>query len=178
VPTRRSTTLGFVLSRRAVALAGLTVTALGATSGCAGDTAVRLPGRAPLDDDEDRRLLAAALRREQELLARVQAAGRDHRPLRRALAGAASVHQRHVALLADALDVGAPSAASGSTPRTAGATLAALARFERRLAERHADAAVAAGSGTVARLLAGLSAAAAQQDWSLSGQAAATGGRA
>jgi hypothetical protein len=119
----------------------------------------------------DEELLAAALHAEQSLADQLatsrqaQTAG----PVGDRLLGASQLHQAHVRLLGEAGDGASPGSNAvtpSPSPTTAippGAALAALARAERQLVGQHTAAAVAARSGTFARVLAGMAAAAAQQ---------------
>lgn len=111
-------------------------------------------GGGPAAVDPDEALLAAAVRREAQLLAML-------RPL--LTTGPASVrrtvqvHEAHLALLEQAEDADG-GASPGRRLRVGG-----IAAAEERLARRHAEAAVRASSGQFARVLAGMAAAAAQQ---------------
>jgi hypothetical protein len=92
-------------------------------------------------------------------LALVEAVRRQSRSLRRQLGGLAQVHQAHLAAL------GSDEEAHPNRPRTADAeaALALVRRREQRHQRALVDRAVRAQSGRLARLLASMSAAVAQQ---------------
>jgi hypothetical protein len=159
--------LGDVLTRRRAVTTG----ALGGLlllSGCTGGGADREPDPSPTprppDRDPDLALVAEALRREQAAVALLVGTRRRHGSVRGALAPALQIHRAHVELLTGATDGGALVPAP--RPAVSGPLadlLGRLVRSERSLVERHTATAVAARSGTLARVLAGMAAAAAQQ---------------
>lgn len=162
-------------SRRAVTSAGLGLAVLATLSlaGCTDEDGVDLPGLPPLGEEQpepDRDLVLTALGHEQLVLDQVQRTRARHPGLRRALAGTAAVHRAHVELLTAAVeDPAAPPGRSRPVPRSERAALAELAAAERALSGQHVTTAMAAASGVFARLVAGLSAAAAQQSAVLTG---------
>ncbi len=89
----------------------------------------------------------------------VETLRRRHRSLRRPLGGLARVHDAHLEVL------GSSERSGRRAPRTsnAGEALAVLRSRELRLQRSLADRSVAAQSGRLARLLASMSAAVAQQ---------------
>ncbi len=169
------------LSRRTATGGALAVTAVLAT-GCTG--ADRRPGAAgptpsvtgsptAVPEDPDVALARAVLLRERAMLATLQATARVHPRLRGVLASGRASHRDHVRVLSAAVPDGtgpAPAAASRRRPRhpaavpaRPSAALAALAGAEERHARDGRDSCVAARSGTFARLLASMAAAASQQ---------------
>jgi hypothetical protein len=159
---------GALLGRRALAtgaLGGLLV-----LTGCTDDSPPDVepepsPTSVPPGEDPDVRLVAAALEDERAVVALLAGARRRHPSVRRQLAPALRVHQAHVRLLTDATDLRPTEVpfpervAPGALPRL----LDRLVNAERSLVEQHTATAVAARSGTLARVLAGMAAAAAQQ---------------
>lgn len=165
-----------LLSRRGLASAGSAAAVLLAT-GCTG------PGREPTElparpADPDERLVTEALAAERGLVGMLEATGRRHTGLRSGLREPLRIHRSHVRLLAGASDgSGRPDQSpSGSGPPSSprvrtqrvpaqeAAAVAALVRAEGRLRDRHVETALRADSGVLDRLLAGLAAAAAQQE--------------
>lgn len=137
--------------------------------------------------DPDVALAASVLADEQALVDRVDATTEAHPRLARLLTETRAVHVAHVDLLADAApeDV-APTASAGSSPsatpaapstseadptprvpRDAAQALQALARHEDDLSLADKRSAFAAESGSFARVLASMAAAAAQQSAAL-----------
>lgn len=122
-----------------------------------------------LDLTPDARLVLDALADERALLLVLRTAARRHRGLRTALADARRTHRRHVEVLGGAVATSNGTAAApwaaDVLPRRGSPTQvrAAVARAEGTLADRHLAGSLEAASGTLARLLASLSAAAAQQ---------------
>jgi hypothetical protein len=167
-----------LVSRRAVATVGLTAAATLA-AGCTTQTDEDRPAPEDVVRDPDRDLLDRTLRDEQALVDRMLRARRRHGVLRVPLVEALSVHRAHVTLLrraSDAADGGAtPGATRWKVPATPAATLAELRSGERALHDRHVATAMAAASGTFARLVASLAAAAAQQERALSQAPVAAG---
>lgn len=119
--------------------------------------------------DPDLALLVAARDEEEALRGLVARTRKRHPGLREVLAATQAVHAVHVELLSGALDGDqqgdAPARPVPARPRQA---LAALRQAEQALAGSHTTTAMAARSGTFARLAAAMSAAAAQQDSALS----------
>ena len=160
------------LSRRA--LGGLAVaTGLTALSACTEDGA---GGPVlPVDPaaDPDVALAVEAWSAETRLLQQVRATQRRHPRLRRRLQVVHRTHAAHVTVLARAVPAEElPTApAAPAPPRRAPAALASLTRAEDALARSQARRAGRARSGSLARVLAGTAAAAAQQSHLLRGQA-------
>jgi hypothetical protein len=156
----------------ALAVAGCTSSS---SSGDAGDR----PEPPAVGEDPDRDLLLDALGAEESLHRLVTRVRRQHRALRDLLAGTERVHAAHVVLLSGAVqgdrESPAPERWVADGPRQA---LTELRKAERALAGSHAGTAMAASSGTFARLMAGMSAAAAQQERVLSQASVPKGGRA
>ena len=164
-PTPRPT-----LSRRSFGAVAAVAAASTALVGCATDEPLDLPGLPPLGDVEpDLEQVRAGLAAERQLLEHLSAVRQRHRRVRRALAPTASVHEAHVDLLGRAVEEAAdgPSDTPATDPRRVAGdpaqALGQLIRLERSLAEDHVGAAMASRSGPLARVLASMSAAAAQQ---------------
>jgi hypothetical protein len=157
-------TAGRGVTRRQLAAGGVAVTLLG-LAGCTEelpDEPAMLP-RLRRDPDHD--LVVASLAVEQAHLERLAAVRRRHRPVRAALAASVAVHTSHVEVLRGAVDdAAAPEPAPWPVPLAAGRALTALAASARNASREQVDIAMAAESGTLARLVAGLAAAAAQQE--------------
>lgn len=146
--------------------------AVGATlTACDPDEPLERPGLPGLPGEEpDLAQVRRALLDEQRVLEQVARVRRRHRQLRRPLAATAAVHEAHVELLrraadddpgeADGNDAAEPRPRVPAAPATA---VAELIRLERSLAAEHVETAMASRSGVLARLVAALSAAAAQQ---------------
>lgn len=142
------------LSRRRLlhtaALAGLVP-----LTGCQGSPLVTEAGEPATEADPDERLLVAAAGAEAEMVARLRALlPRSPGRVRRTL----QVHEAHLELLGEA-DARLPEPDVGDDRLT----LRRVTAAEEALGRRHAAAAVQASSGSFARLLAGMAAAAAQQ---------------
>jgi hypothetical protein len=156
------------LSRRTLGsrVAGLAVSAALVTAGCDTDEPLDLPGLPPIGEEPDRDRVLTGLRDEQAVLEQVSRVRRRHRRLRRALAPTAAVHQAHVELLSRAVDDSDDASEAGPdspVPGDPAKAVAQLVRLERSLAERHVATAVKSRSGVLARVVAAMSAAAAQQ---------------
>jgi hypothetical protein len=173
------------LGRRSVAVGGLLLLTgctggtdgTGSTDGTGGtagtgSSASGGPVATPHEPDPDVELVADALRDEQQLLVRLSAA-RTSAAVRgavrvlsdEALAESARVHRAHVALLSEAMDLLGPILTGVPEPTgTPAGVVAGLVRAERALVEQHTATAVRARSGTLARVLAAMAAAAAQQE--------------
>lgn len=143
-----------------------------ATAGCDSDAGVSLPSipglTAEQKDNPDVDRVQDALRGEETMLAAVQQVQRRQKSLRKALDATAAVHQSHVDLLRSAVeDAGSPSPSpsppAGTLPRDPAGSVAALVRLERKLTADHVDTAMGSRSGVLARVVASMSAAAAQQ---------------
>ena len=117
---------------------------------------------APTPQDPDAALLRAVLAAEEETLALCRKVAHEHRPLRHVLAQPERFHAQHVHLLEGGVTAPVKTHRPHVPPATA-AALAAVVDAEHRLVREHAHWSMQARSGEVARLLAGLSAAAAQQ---------------
>ena len=162
-------------TRRQLVVGGVTVAVLG-ISGCTDASSPRVAPALPrLRRDPDLDLVVASLAVEHDHLERLRAVGRRHRRvawLRRGLAGAVPVHAAHVELLQAAVeDAAAPETAPWPAPGSPGRALASLVASARTVSQEQADIAMAAESGTFARLAAGMAAAAAQQELVLAGLA-------
>ncbi len=161
-------------TRRQLAAGGVAVTLLGLTS-CTDDRRDEPSALPRLTRHPDHDLVVASLAAEQAHLDRVDAVRRKHRAVRAALAASASVHLSHVELLRGAVegaggDTGEDTGGSDATstapwpvPGTPARALSALSRSARDLYGEQVDVAMAAESGTFARLAAGMAASAAQQ---------------
>jgi hypothetical protein len=121
-----------------------------------------LPSESPglSDTDFDLRLLDEARARLAAMLALVRKASRKHPGLAPALAGLTDLHQAHDDLLADAA---ASTPAPVPVPALSGKALDLVRTRELSLQGEFADLARRARSGPLARLLASMSAAVAQQ---------------
>lgn len=131
----------------------------------------------PPRTDPDVALAAAVLAAEQGLLDRIEATVETHPRLERVLAATREVHAAHVDLLADAAPdepspSSSPSASASPTEQAKGKhsvpddparALRALARHEDDLSLADKRSAFAAESGSFARVLGSMAAAAAQQ---------------
>lgn len=154
-------------------LTGLAVSTVLLTAGCDTDRPLDLPGLPPLGEEPDQDRVLDALRDEQVVLDEVQQVRRRHPGLRRELAATAAVHEAHVALLSKAVDDGTspsepadPGGDEDDKKRVAPSPARAraqLARSEQGLADRHVATALKSRSGVLARVVASMSAAAAQQ---------------
>jgi hypothetical protein len=147
------------LTRRTFTLSALGVGSTYVLAACQ-DGSVALPGKP--HEDADAGLLRVVLAAEQEALALCRLARRRYRALRRVLAQTERFHAEHVHVLRGGVSAPAKTRRPHVPPGTS-AALAAVVASERRLVHEHAASAMRARSGEVARLLAGLSAAAAQQ---------------
>lgn len=161
-------------------LAALTGTLAGTLTGCTDSSLPTGPTDPPptgspsssasgsTTRDHDVRLAAQVLDSEQAMLDRVLAALRAHPRLVATLAGARAAHSAHVDLLIGAVPPEARRPAPAPrrrpvTPRSSAAALSVLAGREDRLARLRTTHALDARSGPFARVLASMSAAAAQQ---------------
>jgi hypothetical protein len=151
-------------TRRQLAAGGAAVTLLGLT-GCTAE-APEEPAVLPrLRRNPDHDLVVASLAVEQAHLEQLVAVRRRHRKVRAALAASVAVHQSHVEVLRGAVeDAAAPEPAPWPAPDAAERALTALAASARNASREQSDIAMAAESGTLARLVAGMAAAAAQQE--------------
>ncbi|HET6563626.1 MAG TPA: hypothetical protein VFG72_17285 [Marmoricola sp.] len=151
-------------TRRQLAAGGVAVTLLGLT-GCTEERPDEPAALPRLRRNPDHELVVASLAVEQRHLDRVRAVRRRHRSVRAALAASLAVHQAHVELLRGAVeDASGPEAASWSVPGKPERALDALAASARAAYREQVDIAMAAESGTFARLATGMAAAAAQQE--------------
>ena len=171
------------VSRRAFGAGlGVVVSTVLLTTGCDAGEGLDLPGLPSIGGEPDHDRVVAGLRDEQAVLDQVIRVRREHRGLRSALARTQAVHQSHVDLLSRAVDdtdgsdgsdgsVGSDDPAEprsgsedrGRRPGDPAKAVAELVRLERKLAERHVATSVQSRSGTLARVVAAMSAAAAQQ---------------
>ncbi len=165
-----------VLSRRTLGsgLTALAVSTALATAGCDTDQPLDLPGLPAMGEEPDADEVRAALRDEQLVLDHAARVRRRHPGLRSELAATVAVHEAHVELLERAVDdSGKEAGADGPSDRDRGAgpevasspsrAAAQLVRLERSLTEHHVATALKVRSGVLARVLASMSAAAAQQ---------------
>lgn len=167
VPPRPQT--GPVLSRRAAVagLAGGVVGVLGLT-GCEAsrrrhDAGSGLSGgSAATGRGTDVGIVDRVTSDLSEVLGLVTAAGTEFGSLERRLRPFRELHRAHLAALSDT-GGSSPSPSRPSLPRSPAAALRAVEERERVTRSRLADAAVAAESGALARLLASMSAGVAQQ---------------
>lgn len=151
-------------TRRAV----LTAALAGALGACTPDST---PAPRPSDTgaDPDEALALEALAAQTAFLALLDAVTRDSARRLRALASTRTVHERHVALLTEAVP-NPPTTQPSPGPALTGAgrsTYLALARAEDQLGQTLRRAAARAESGPFARVLASMAAAAAQQSFEL-----------
>lgn len=169
------------LTRR-TALLSLASATVGGLSGCTEDTERNRPRRGRQEQGASARLdpdvvvASLALASEQRVLDALKAAAERHRRLSTTLAPLVATHQAHIDLLADAVPDDAPSPTATalqspspapspgqpSVPATSRAALAALTVAEEQLGATMRRHAFVAESGQFARLLAAMSAAAAQ----------------
>lgn len=148
-----------------------------ALGGCGSGRDGATTGAGPTDEEADRRLVATALGAELTLVDALERTRRRHPLLRGVTAEALRIHRNHVRLLRGAVDAAA-SAPPGPTrvPGRPVAAVRALVRLERETADAHVSTAMAARSGSLARVVATLSVAAAQLEQVLAGDAAPGGG--
>ncbi len=172
------------LSRRATLLGAVALGTAACTPYSLGDDQRRAgePSAAPATEeprtDPDVALAAAVLAAEQDLVDRIDAAVAAHPRLQRVLAATRDVHAAHVDLLADAAPDGPVPSASPSAPDSSSLpateepasvpddparALRALVRHEDALSLADKRSAFAAESGSFARVLGSMAAAAAQQ---------------
>lgn len=166
---------GHRLHSRREALAGLGAAAFGLTvltvAGCGDLTESDQHVEQSTRPDSDRRLVLAALAAEQAALAALSRTRKKHRSLRKRTVTAMHVHQEHVTLLEKAVDQAAGQRrGSGQGTRVPGRpepALEALVLLEANTSAQHIATALAAHSGAFARVMASMSAAAAQLEESL-----------
>jgi len=127
--------------------------------------------------DRDEELVRRALDRESRTRRDAVRTAQRHPGLRRALRRTAEVHQAHTDLLAQAIEDTGARLGVRPIPRDPRAAARALAGHERALADAHARAALEARSGRLARVLAGMAAAADQQAQVLDGLTGTVGRR-
>lgn len=153
------------LSRRALGTGVAVLTAALATSGCDPGGGIDLPGLPETREDPDQEQALTALQDEQQTLDRVLRVQRRHRRLRPALEPVVEVHRAHVELLSGALEDTGGGGDTGAfrVPTDPVRAVAELVRLERSLADRHVTTSMACRSGRLARVVAVMSAAAAQQ---------------
>ena len=159
-----------VHSRRAVVagLAGLSAVSGLTLAGCSSDSGLSLPDLSgePSAPDPDRGLTRRVRDDEQQVLDLVDATVSRHRSLRGPLRSARRAHAAHLALLTPDGARRPSDRGSRRSPHVAGdpgRALAAVVDAEHALTRRHAASAVRAQSGPLARVVASMSAAAAQQ---------------
>jgi hypothetical protein len=157
------------VTRRAfgIGLVGVAASTALVTTGCNPDEPLDLPGLPAVDEEPDLDRVVTALDDEQRMLDVVVRVRRRHRQLRRTLAATESVHAAHVDLLSRAVETPQTPGGNGRdrprVPDSPADAVAELVRLERSLADRHVDTAVRSSSGVLARVVAAMSAAAAQQ---------------
>lgn len=153
---------GLALSRRALGAAALGGTGLLVLGGCT-DDGVELPGLPTPDPGPDAAAVRAALRVEERMVDALRQAQRQHAALRGRLRATARVHQTHVDLLRPAVEEPALPARGPALPGSAAAAMRTLVEREAASGRAHLRALVGVESGLLARLLAGMAAASAQQ---------------
>jgi hypothetical protein len=159
------------VTRRGLAAFGLASVAVLA-GGCTREDRRALPKQPKAAPDPDTRLVSRALTAEKAVVALLVATAHRHAVLRPALRQPLRIHRAHVDLLAGASS--SSSSSAGSAPRTPrvpsrqSAAVAALVDAERALHAAHVETAVKAESGVLARVVAGMAAASAQQQLVLS----------
>ena len=177
IPRDSRTGARTAVSRRAfgTGVVGVAASTALLTAGCDPDVGIDLPGLPTIGSEPDHDRVVAGLRDEQAVLDAVARVRRRHRTLRSDLAATEAVHQSHVDLLGKAVDDGEKGQGTdGSEGSDAGSpgdrvpgnpaqAVAELIRLERGLAARHVATAMKSRSGTLARAVAAMSAAAAQQ---------------
>lgn len=184
-------TSSLALSRRVAVLAGVSALATACTPysldlGAEKSAPPRRPESPRTDPDVG--LAAAVVAAEQALVDLIDATLEAHPKLSRVLDSTRAVHEAHVNLLADAAPAGSTASNSPSPgtveapadrriPRNAARALRALAADEEQLSLADKQSAFAAQSGSFARVLASMAAAAAQQAERLRSAPAAGGGR-
>lgn len=160
------------VSRRAfgTGVAGFVASTALVTSGCDTDEGLDLPGLPPLGEEPDHDRVLDGLRDETAVLDQVRQVRRRHQELRRPLAATVTVHRAHIELLGRAVDGAdedseedAAEPGPGRVPADPAKAVAQLVRLERSLAEQHVATAMRSRSGVLARVVATMSAAAAQQ---------------
>lgn len=150
------------LSRRTVAITVVGGVAALALSGCTEDS-IDLPGLPTPDPGPDAAAVREALRVEERLAGAVRRARRQHAALRGPLRGTARVHEAHVDLLRPAVEDPGPPARGPALRGRPGAVLDELVARETAARRAHLTALADVESGPLARLLAGMAAASAQQ---------------
>ena len=164
-------------TRRAV-VAGLTTAAGLALAGCSGEedpSSLGAGDARPVADDPDQALAQRVRRDEIALLELVRSTATKHRPLRARLKPAARSHLDHVGRLTQETSLSLATRKRRVAANADGA-LADVVAAERRLARTHAASALDAQSGALARVIASMSAAAAQQAAVLGASGSAGGG--
>ncbi|MGH3510251.1 MAG: hypothetical protein ACRDPI_08485 [Nocardioidaceae bacterium] len=154
---------------RRVLLGGAGLTMAAVLAGCRPDTATHSP--TPAKADPDVALTRAVLARERAALDLVEAIIARFPGLGKRLDSAATGHRSHVRLLTSVLPASPsarPTASASPTsgtavPATRSVAKLAVARQEGRLVPAHREAALAARAGSLARVIASMGAAAAQQ---------------
>ena len=165
-------------TRRAV-VAGLTTVAGLAVAGCSGEAGPSATGAGdarPVAVDPDQALAQRARRDEIALLELVRSTATRHRQLRPRLKAAGRSHLDHVGRLTPETSLSLATRNRRVAPNAARA-LADVVAAERQLARTHAASALDAQSGALARVIASMSAAAAQQASVLGDPGAAGGSR-
>jgi hypothetical protein len=148
------------LTRRTFTLSALGVGSAYVLAACQAANS-SLPG-VRHEEEPDADLLRGALAAEQEVLALCRLTARRNRPLRRVLAQPERFLAEHVRLLKSGVSEPA-KVPRLHVPQATAPALQAVVAAQSRLVGEHARSAMKAQSGQVARMLAGLSAAAAQQ---------------
>lgn len=162
------------LSRRLVVAAAAAAGTAACTPYTVQQPTLPAPRRRPRGIDPDVALAASVLVDEREIIDLIDATLEEHPRLREPLEEAREVHLAHVALLNDAVPDGvtasvsptpspAGSASPDGVPRSRRRALTALAQAEEELSLLDKRSAFAAQSGSFARVLASMAAAAAQQ---------------
>ena len=129
------------------------------------------------DTDPDRRLVATALNAELALVDALERTRRRHPGLRDATIEALRIHRDHVGLLRGTADDDTAGPAEPTrVPGAPAQALRSLVRLEGEVSAGHVSTAMGARSGSLARVVASMSVAAAQLQQELAREAAAGGG--
>ena len=146
------------------AAVGLAASSALLTSACDPEDGLTLPGLPDAEEEPDRDQVLQALQHERAVLDQMTRVRHRHRELRSGLDPALAVHQAHVKLLSGAVaDPGPGETGRAAVPTDPAKAAATLVQLESGLADQHVSTAMACRSGNLARVVAVMSAAAAQQ---------------